>query len=220
MKNIGKKVITMSDGNVFGYVLDVCLDELFEKSGYYVVEDESEEVMFLPLESALEIGDAIMVQSQEDLHFVGSEKRGLMGKEVYDNFGNFYGNVTGVEFVKNRLFKLCTNKCEIMKKHIKNLTGNVILCSFIQKRTVKNRKIFHTNQDVSVSILSADGASFSKPEKVSLSSKFYIGKSAYDDVFGYNNERIVKRGEKITKSIFENVKKHNKLNELFFVLKV
>ena len=58
----------------------------------------------------------------------------------------------------------------------------------------------------------------SKPEKVSLSSKFYVGKCACDDVFGYNNERIVKREEKVTKSIFENAKKHNKLNELFFVL--
>lgn len=218
MENIAKKIITLSDGNVFGYVLDVCLDEHFEKIGYYVVEEENEEIYFLPLAQIVKIGDAVIVQTVEDLQYFAGEKRGLIGREVYDDYGNFYGNVIRLEFVKNKLFKMCTDKCEIMKKHIKKLNGNVILCSFMQKRISQKREIFHTNQDVPVTILRKNNMQISKPERVSLSSKSYVGKCACDDVFGYNNERIVKRGEKVTKTIFENAKKHNKLNELFFVL--
>ena len=220
MENISKKVISIDDCRTLGYILDVSLDDDFGINGYYVVEEESEEIVFLPRDKIDKIKDAVVVKNGQVLEYVEREIDPLVGKEVYDEFGIFYGRVRGVEFVKNKLFRLCTDRCEIMKKHVKNLSGNVILCNFMQSRKTKRKQFFHTNQDVSVSILSADGASFSKPEKVSLSSKFYMGKCACADVIGYNNERIVRSGEKITKTVFENAKKHNKLNELFFVLKV
>ena len=54
--------------------------------------------------------------------------------------------------------------------------------------------------------------------KISLAFNFYSGKVSKMDIFGYNNERIVSKGSAISRAIFENVKKHNKLNELFFAI--
>ena len=218
VENISKKVISIDDCGVIGYILDVCLDNDFAISGYYVVQAESEDVAFLPINKIEKITDAVIVKNGNVLEYVEREKDSLIGKEVYDESGNFYGSVRGVEFAKNKLFRLYTDRCEIMKKYIKNLSGNVILCGFTQKRRTKNKQFVHMNHEISVSILSDDRTTFSKPEKVSLSPKFYVGKCAHADVIGYNNERIVRSGEKITKTIFENAKKHNKLNELFFVL--
>ena len=59
----------------------------------------------------------------------------------------------------------------------------------------------------------------SKPEKINLSTAFYVGKMSNEDILGYNNERIVSKGEIVSKAIVEKAKKHNKLNQLFFALK-
>ena len=57
------------------------------------------------------------------------------------------------------------------------------------------------------------------PERVSLSSAFYIGKISSEDILGYNNEKIIQKGEIVTRSVVEKAKKHNKLNHLFFAIK-
>ena len=59
----------------------------------------------------------------------------------------------------------------------------------------------------------------SAPEKISLSAKYYVGKICTQDILGYNNEKIVGKGEVVTKSVVEKAKKHNKLNHLFFAVK-
>ena len=52
--------------------------------------------------------------------------------------------------------------------------------------------------------------------KIYSSSRLLIGKLTTNDVFGYNNELIIKKNEIITKNIIEKAKKHNKLTFLMF----
>ncbi|MDE6583200.1 MAG: hypothetical protein K2K31_00930, partial [Clostridia bacterium] len=56
------------------------------------------------------------------------------------------------------------------------------------------------------------------PEKVNLSTKYYIGKISTMDILGYNNERIISKGEVVSREILEKAKVHNKLNQLFFAI--
>ena len=57
------------------------------------------------------------------------------------------------------------------------------------------------------------------PAVINLSQNYYLGKVAFKALLGMNNELIVKEGGKITKQIFDKAKKHNRLNELFFIIK-
>ena len=62
-------------------------------------------------------------------------------------------------------------------------------------------------------------AEFALPAVINLSQNYYLGKVAFKALLGMNNELIVKEGGKITKQIFDKAKKHNRLNELFFIIK-
>ena len=219
VENIGKKVFCKSSGECFGYVLDVAISQSeLKKVGYYVVEQKTETEFFLAKEYIIFSHDAVFVLDANDLEFVSSVPKSLIGKEVFDEKGSFYGYVLKVNFCKDKLNKLETTLCEIPCKFIKKIDGDCIFIGFSKRRNSKtsDKKLKpivekHAKDNAIVSIQKT-------PQKVNLSSNYYIGKTAKSDVFGYNNERILIRGEKITKTIFENIKKHNKINELFFLL--
>ncbi|MBR1890802.1 MAG: hypothetical protein IJ817_03910 [Clostridia bacterium] len=216
MNNIAKKVFCLDNGKYVGYVLGVAVDEKLNKIGYYVVEEESETEFFVSRDEIVSYGqDAIFVQDETALQYLVERRRDIIGKSVYDADGVCYGHVESVGFQKERCQKIQTNLCEIVGKNVSNIKDDVIFVEFKKKR--RNRKIFHT--ETKIDVFTQKKTVDFEPERVSLSQKTYVGKIAERDVFGYNNERIVSGGEKITKNIFENAKKHNKLNELFFVLK-
>ena len=57
------------------------------------------------------------------------------------------------------------------------------------------------------------------PPVINLTPSHYLGKTAVKTLLGMNNELIVKEGDKVTKQIFDKAKRHNKINELFFIIK-
>ena len=57
------------------------------------------------------------------------------------------------------------------------------------------------------------------PTVINLSPSYYLGKVATRTLLGINNELIVKEGVTINKQIFDRAKRHNKINELFFICK-
>ena len=54
------------------------------------------------------------------------------------------------------------------------------------------------------------------PQRVSMDPRSLIGKMATKDIFGLNNELIIKKYEIITQKKLNEIKKHNKLNILFY----
>lgn len=218
MKNISKRVVALDTVKIVGYILDVCIDEtIMCKVGYYVVEEESESEFLIVNEDIVAIGEnTIFIESQEKLQFIMEKKNSLLGKLVFDFLGNEYGIVENLVFEKNRLVKVSTQKCEVMSKFLNKVGDDCLLVSTKKKRFGDAKKIF-TKQNFDT-LVRIQGNGISVPQKINLSSNYYIGKVAKCDVFGFNNERVVSKGDKITKTIFENVKKHNKLNELFFVI--
>lgn len=220
MENISKIVIAQDTGKRIGYVLDAVIDyqDSYKKTGYYVVDEETEGEFFLKNENILKIGqEYIMISSAGVLEFVLTRKDSLIGKHVVGDECQEFGMVTNLVFAKNKLEKLTTNKCEIMAKLIKEIGEDFVFVSSKKKRTKKHVEIF-PRMEADIKVTTQENFQVSVPQKITLSAGFYIGKFSTQDIFGYNNERIVAKGEKISRTIFENAKKHNKLNQLFFAV--
>ncbi len=217
MENIAKKVIIKSSGVCFGYVLDVVLDENFSKKGYYVVDERSESEFFLNAKDVIVAGDVLLVEEENKLEFVPQRNLSLLSREVIGAGGVNLGRVQKLEFGRNKCTKIITEKCEILPKNISFVGEDVI---FVQSKKAGKKRAFKTKDEVfpeiEVSVQQSKSPTF--PEKINLSTKFFLGKVSEMDVFGYNNERIVARGEKISRAVVEKAKLHNKLNQLFFAI--
>lgn len=224
MENISKIVLTL-DGQKIGYILDVAFDELtLKKIGYYVVDEETEGELFLKLEDVISISDvAVVVEDVLSFEFVQKRENFLMGKLVFDDKANCYGRVQKLCFNKNKCEKICTTQCEILTKYIKTIGKDFVLLQFSKKKKQKHKDVF---LDINTKLpndnvveIQNKAVVVSKPEKINLSTAFYVGKMSNEDILGYNNERIVSKGEIVSKAIVDRAKKHNKLNQLFFALK-
>lgn len=224
MENISKIILTL-DGQMIGYILDVAFDELtLKKIGYYVVDEETEGELFLKLEDVISISDvAVIVEDVLSFEFVQKRENFLMGKLVFDDKANCYGRVQKLCFNKNKCEKICTTQCEILTKYIKTIGKDFVLLQFSKKKKQKHKDVFlEINTKLpndNVVEIQNKAVVVSKPEKINLSTAFYVGKMSNEDILGYNNERIVSKGEIVSKAIVEKAKKHNKLNQLFFALK-
>ncbi len=219
MENLAKKVVALESGKCLGYVLDVAIDfDKMAKIGYYVVDEETEGEYLLRFDGVQGISDVVLVSGVTALEFITARDKSLVGKEVLGGSGLSFGVVDKLVFEKKKLKKLCTDKCEIAVKLIESVKEDYV---FLKEKRKKRRdlKPFQTlSVKPKVSVMQTLPKQ-SIPEKVNLSYNFFAGKLATLDVFGYNNERIISKNEKITKIIFENAKKHNKLNDLFFAVK-
>ena len=211
MENISK-IVLQTDGKRLGYVLDIALLEL-NKIGYYVVDEESEGEFLLKSENILCVSENfLLVEDATKLEFISSKPESILMKEVLDEKCNSLGIIKKIEFKKTKCVKIITTLCEILPKYVKTI-GDFVFVSSKRKRKLKTEVVFpRADFDVLVKTQST-------PEKVVLSSSFYIGKISEEDIVGFNNEKIIKKGEVVTKSIVEKAKKHNRLNQLFFALK-
>ena len=218
MENISKMVVTQNEGRKIGYVLDVAIDDNMQKIGYYVVDEESEGEFLVRNENVVASSDKILLISDvASLEFAG-ERKSVFGKQVLGDDCQDLGFVKNLVFCGKKCTKLVTDKCEIMAKNVKNIGENFVFVSFKKRKTVhKTFQFPRSENDTIVQI--QDFQKNVSPETVRLSSSFYVGRICTQDIFGYNNEKIVLSGEVITRAVVEKAKRHNKLNQLFFALK-
>lgn len=215
MKNISKIVIS-AEGKKIGYVLDVAVDfKTMQKLGLYIVDEETENEWLLPNQKILSSStNFVLIEKATDFDFI-ADRPTLIGKEVLDENCQSYGFVEKLVFKKNKCEKIVTNKCEIISKYLKNIGENYIFIEFKHKKQKKQIFPVFKGNDFVVKIQN----NLYVPEKVRLSSSFYVGKVSNESILGYNNEKIIDKGEIITKNVVEKAKKHNKLNQLFFAIK-
>ncbi|MBP3619285.1 MAG: hypothetical protein J6J24_01345 [Clostridia bacterium] len=223
MENISKIVLSLNGGKRIGYVLDIAIDfDALEKVGYYVVDEESESVFLLKDADIVEKKfDYVVIDNEQTLEFCVVLPKSLIGRQVVSQNGQDFGRVKSLKFYRKKLSKIVTDKCEVLARFVKCFGEDFVLLGFGRKVLRNKRqsfKNFVVEGTQSVVIMEKEKQALVKPEKICLSTEFYVGKVCVEDVFGYNNERIVSRGEKISKSIVEKAKQHNCINQLFFSL--
>ena len=146
MEHISKIVISQSSGKRVGYILDVALDfSNLSKTGYYVVDEESETEFFLKFEDVVLWGEKfVFIDDVSKLEFVTSKNESLLGKMVVGEQGEEYGVLKDFVFKKQKCLKIITNLCEILAKNVKFVGEDVIFVSFVgRKKSHKREFNFH-----------------------------------------------------------------------------
>jgi len=227
---ISKKVISLNDGNLVGYVLNVFFDDNLKVfKGLIVADEESENTFVLEKEDIASKGeDCVMIDSSFNLQFnISSLSNNPIGKLVYDCHGNCLGRVIDVEVFGKMVKKIITDKCEFPQHFIRKSGDNFII--FGRSTKTKKQKKFSDfigdnnkenlpNSYISINALSSlnEGES---PTRLFANANALIGKIITHDIIGLNNERIAKKFEVIDKKIINRAKEHNKLKLLAFYSK-
>lgn len=237
MKNlnsfISKKIISLKEGNILGYVLDVVLDEELKMlNGLLVVDDESEQTFTLEYNNIKVTGeDCLFVDGSYSLELSIMEKsNNPIGKPVYDTAGIDLGVVTDIVIEGHNVKKIITSKCEFLPRYVQKV-GNCIIYGKKPKMTNKAKitrpakmelpKVYIENEESRNSVKVSENkinrdTKINKPIRVVANPQTLVGKTVCCDIFGYNQELIVKRGEKINNNIINKAKMHNKLNFMLY----
>lgn len=217
MENISKIVLSQNQGQRLGYVLDVALDADLTLLGYYVADEETEGEYLIKLDNILKISsNYILVEDSSKLEFVSNRTSSLIGLDVLDENCLSYGQIVDLKFKKNKCEKLVTTKCELLPKMIKTVGENVV---FVETKKRRKKQTFEKFSKTDLQDVVVKVQSVTKPEKINLSTSYYLGKVCLQDIFGYNNERLISKNDIVTRSMVEKARLHNKLNQLFFALK-
>lgn len=222
---ISKNIYSLVSGRKIGYILNVCLDESFKNIKHFLVaDDESENEMLISPKSLIFGGEFILSKKEEDFVYgAATEENNLIGKLVFTDKGAYCGKVREVIFSANRLESVICDRICFSAKDISLVGQDAVILgkkkNFARARNF-SRPTFVSSQPESLVSISS---SFSQPEngqvapyRISTDPKNLIGKLATRDIFGLNNELIIKKFEIITQKKLNEIKKHNKLNILFY----
>ncbi len=227
---ISKKVVSINEGKEVGYVLDGSFDESLSRLlGLIVVDSESEEERLLPAKKIKAENDQIIfIEDESDIEFCEKNDRlNPIGKSVFDSKGVSFGRVEDCLLKDSfAVEKLVTDRCEIMQKNIIT-NGKDFLFFGLKKKNNKKNNVFFENYQKNTEIIQNNFPkikiqekinlnNISKPERIYSSTKMLLNKIATCDVYGYNNELIVKKNETVDENVVKKAKKHNKLNFLLF----
>lgn len=224
---IAKDVISIEEGEYVGYILSCEFsDNLKMLDGFIVVDEESEQEKFLPAKNIKIIGkNAIFIEnlSKIELNLINYANYPI-GKSVFDNKGNFLGKVKNILLNNLKPSKILTDFCQLPISLVCSIGKDYV---FIGKNKKRKYKSFSINSELpKVEILSnqidesdnfkilQNTQNFTLPVKVTLAPSSLLNKKATVDIFGFNNELIIKEGQVITQNKIDKAKKHGKLNLL------
>lgn len=230
---ISKKVISIEDAKQIGYVLNVIFDEKVKFfTGLIIIDEESENSFILNKEDISAVGeDCVMIKDANSLEFyISSLSNNPIGKIVYDCHGNMLGRVIEVEVSGKLVKKIITDKCEFPQKFIRKSGENFIIFGTQVKEAKKSKFkeiINEKNVENAPKITIAETAKIENnniitpefPTRLYAGTKKLIGKLITNDIFGYNNEIIAHKNQKINQKIIDKAISHNKLNLLNFYSK-
>lgn len=225
---ISKKVVSVAQGTGVGYILNAVFDDdLNSVEGFLVVDDESDSINFLPYSSVKNIADEYVIIDGREVLLFGEmmESNNPINKLLLTENGSFLGKIVDVFINKSKIIKIITDSGEVCSKNIISQGEEYLF--FGQKRRKKQRNTFpKIENNINLPTVEIQNKNIKKdaknsnlieiPVKLSTSSENIIGKIATADIFGYNNEIIIRKDEKITEKTVKKAKKHEKLNFLLF----
>lgn len=219
---ISKKIITL-EGDYVGYVLNVVFDNDFKNLlGFVMVDEESEEELFLDKSNIVSFGqDCFVIESATCIKPLILLSSFLpLGKEIFSQEGISLGIVRDV-FVGNFITqKVVSDKAEILAKQIVSVGKNCIIIGKKKKQKKENKFPQNVDNNKKVFITQINNnfedKNSQKPIKLIGNINSVLGKIIKENIMGLNNEIIAKKGEKINKKIIDKALAHGKSNLLLF----
>lgn len=224
---ISKKIITIEEGSLVGYVLNVSIDETYSKVvSLVIVDEESEQIFLLDISKICAISeDCIMTRSKQDLSFSLQEDfNNPIGKIVLDKDGKTLGRVMDIYLDKFNIRAIVTDLCQFSPRYIYSSSDKYLIFGLRKKRKAMPIFKIENSEDlpkVSISDFPKNENTFaySNPYKIMANQESLIGRKMTCDILGYNNELVAKKDEVISAKTINKAKKHNKISLLSYYSK-
>ncbi|MBQ8845488.1 MAG: PRC-barrel domain-containing protein [Clostridia bacterium] len=220
---ISKRVISISEGNEIGYILDVCVDEKLTKIlGFLVCDNETEIINYLEYKDIFSQNEEyVFIKDSRVLQFGEAiETLNPMNKKLFDVDGLFLGKIIEIEEKNGKISKILTKNGEFLTKNIISIGKDCVFYSSKKSFKAKfNRKekgiVFEEKKlENAPPVVIADKNQ--TPIRITQHPKMILGRRSSVTILGLNNEIVIKEGELITEKKIDQAKKHNKLNQLIF----
>lgn len=213
---ISKKLFSFSDAASIGYVLNVAFDEKFNMSSLIVADEENDRELSVKFDKVVMCEDNIFVESTNQLSRATEQADRIIGKSVFTNKGVYCGKVNEVYLSKKAVVSLETDMLSFSPSNV-GARGDIIVLGKIAKVETENAFLPQSDeQKVQLMIGEEAKDEVEIPYRVGTNPNNLIGKMATKDIFGLNNEILLKKYEIITQKKLIEIKKHNKLNILFY----
>lgn len=216
---ISKKIFSFSEGTFVGTVLNVAFDENFNIVSFIVSDDENEIEYSIECNKTTISGDNVFIQTVKQLSRATGYVDRIIGKCAFTNKGVYCGRVNEVYLSKKSAISFVTDMLSFSPSNI-GVNGDAIILGNIPKIETKNVFLPQNDEQKVYSMVEKETKDEVEiPHRIATSPNNLIGKMATKDIFGLNNELLLKKYEIITQKKLLEIKKHNKLNILFYSCK-
>lgn len=222
---IGKQVFDIYDANFLGTIHDVAFNEKHTKilGLYFFDQDENE--FYIKTQNIFSILDFVTIKNISNISndFLLDKPLSPLGKSIVGTNGKDYGLVSDVEinenyeitnFVSSREEKILPQNIILISKNIV-VDENFKISKFRPKKKAYNTKMLNLTVNV-MKMEEPDIKQKLMPSKITVNSDILIGKKLSKDIFGKNNELILKQHQVVNTKQVMLAKQHDKLNELFY----
>lgn len=220
----GKQIYSIYEGEMVGTVLSANYNKDNTKILSLNIFDDDENEFNLPLGGIKAMGDLIIISNKNKLEQpVAKAKTSPISIIVIDENGKNYGIIVDAKIDNGGIIEylITSTNAQILPKNLhfrKDFAlfseNNVKIANFRPRHKKTNL------ENIKVSILdfneNKNQTNF-VPSKIKYNPDSILGKIAKGDLYGLNNEVIIKTNQVITEKIISDAERHNRLNQLYFI---
>lgn len=217
---IGKQILAVYEGEIVGTVCGATFNYNLTKIKSLKVFDNNENDYEINYSNIKAVGEYVVIANTQKLEqFNPTNKTLPIYKTVININGNNLGKIIDAEIEING-----TVKCYLSDKQEQILPAHItIRKDFVfyseNKLVLKNFKPKNVSpKNIVVSILEKPNYNQNfAPTKITYNATTLLGKIAKSDLFGINNEIIIKANSVITEKTIADASRHNRLNQLYYL---
>ena len=219
----GKQIFALYEGEIVGTISGAIFDYAFTKIQSFKVFDQDENEFELKIDNIKSMSDCVLISNKNKLAlFYDYSKKSPIFKLVLNDKAEEVGKIIDAEINDNG-----TVASYVTDKNITLLPQNmyprkdfIYYCENkvnISAMRPRNKKI--QLPDIKVKILNFEEQKITNfiPNKIKYNPNSILGKTAKCDLFGINNELIIRANQTITEKIIDDASRHNRLNQLFYL---
>lgn len=220
---IGKQIFSIFDANFVGTIHDIAFSNNYTKIlGVYFFDQEENEY-YIKHQNIYSIDDFLTIRNMSKISnlFMLDKPLSPLGKQIISVSGKNYGAI--IDLTYNEKYEIenfiTTENKSISPTDIILISKNIVIGEQVKIYNFKPKKQKETilpNLQVSIMKMPEEKQQKIMPTKITVNTDILIGKKLSKDIFGKNNELILKQNQAITPKLLMIAKQHDKLNELFY----
>lgn len=219
---IGKQVYSIYEGEIIGTISGVTFNNLLNKINSFKLFDKDDNDFEIMINNVKAFSDCVVVTNKNKLDFsYQSKDTSPIFKDVIDTKAKMCGKIIDAEieesgdiinYITDLNFTAKPENIYLRKGFVYYSPTPIKICNY----KPKNKKPTSL-KDINVTILQKSSQNNFLPSRATFNTTSILGKVAKNDLYGINNEIIIKCNQIITEKIVTEATKHNRLNQLYYI---